>query len=191
MVAVWEGQDGALSEAGRIGADKKNKKKTRNHIQARNTKLLPCEAETSDRTMQQGLCTTLHLQNVQWARISFHKWVRQPLLWCILERSGKKTKNKRFRCIFNISLGETERHSMIQPVQAGLFFRGCWCCSLWKHIFHQPPTECRNTDNGNYLSFKLKLFIERIHHRAVVGLQRGYHWDWKILFSPQPFHFIL
>lgn len=152
MVAVWEGQDRALFETGRIGADKKKQGALSKRS---NTKLLLSEPRCSDRTMQ-VLCIILHLQNIQWARISFHKWVRQPLLWWILERSGKKTKNKHFRQIFNISSGETERHSRIQPVKPGLC-RGCsygWCCSLWKHFFHQPQCERANKDNGNYLSFK-------------------------------------
>lgn len=54
MVAVCEGKDGALFETGRIGADKKNNKKTRNLIQERNTKVLLCEPQRSDWTTQQG-----------------------------------------------------------------------------------------------------------------------------------------
>lgn len=70
MVAVWEGQDEALFETGRIGADKKKKQEI---LSKRETQNFSCVNLCSDRTMQQGLCTTLRLQNIQWARISFHK----------------------------------------------------------------------------------------------------------------------
>lgn len=96
-------------------------------------------------------------------------------MWCILERSGKETKNKCFRWIFNISSGETERHSRIQPVKPGLF-RGCSHSrrrSLWKHLFHLLQSERTNKDNGNYLSFKFKLFIERTHNHTMAGFQSG------------------
>lgn len=112
-----------LFETGRF---KKGKKK----LQDSNTKHLLFEP---DRTMQRGLCTALHLPNVQ-QRLSVHRWGRQLLLLCILERSGKKTKNKHYRWIFNISSEETERPSQIEPVKPRLF-RGSshsWCCSLWK-----------------------------------------------------------
>lgn len=113
MVAVWEGKDGALFETGRIGADKKKQK---------NKKSYPREKHKSSPVWTSALwldnATRLHPQNKQRVRISFHQWIRRPLLWCILEISGKKTKNKRLRWNFNISSGETEMHSLLQPVKS-------------------------------------------------------------------------
>lgn len=47
----------------------------------------------------------------------------------------------------------------MQPVKPGLFvWGGVDAAAHYGNIFfHQPQSECRNKDNGNYLSFKFKM----------------------------------